>query len=382
MKTISTFFLLMFIAGSSYAQDTTANFLNPSKFYIRSSSDSAGLIAEYYSNKTLSGIPLKTSIEPSVLHKWGESPNISGMPNDNFSVRWTGIIRCDSTMDYIINVAGDDGFRLWFDNEQIIDEWKDQGLTEVKKTVSLQKGKEYPVKLEYYESGGLAEIYFAYYSTAYKKFTFVPRISWENTERYHEVNSKIGAPSTSEKRVIFLGNSITDGWSSISPDFFTKNSYINRGIGGQTTPQMLVRFRPDVINLKPAVVIILAGTNDIAENNGPTTLEMILNNIISMTELAKANHIQVILCSVLPVFDYPWNTGLKPVEKIVTLNNMIKKYADKNGIVYVDYYSHMVDEQKGLKKEYTFDGVHPNVTGYEAMEPIAQEGIEKVLTSK
>lgn len=382
MKIVPTFFLLIFMAGVSYAQDIPANIMSQSKFYIRNDSDSIGLIAEYFSNKTLSGIPLGTVIEPAVFHEWDKSPDITGMPEDNFSVRWTGVIRCDSTMDYVFDVAGDDGYRLWVDNEKIIDAWKDQAITETKQTILLQKGKEYPVKLEYYEAGGAAVIYFAYYAASHKKFEFIPEVSWANTERYKKANSALDSTSTGENRVVFMGNSITEGWGGMCPDFFSKNSYINRGISGQTTPQMLVRFRSDVIKLKPAVVIILAGTNDIAGNTGPSTLEMILDNIISMAELAKANHIKVVLCSVLPTIDYPWNIGLEPAEKIATLNNMIKNYADKNGILYVDYYTHMVDEQKGLIKEYTFDGVHPNEAGYKIMEPLAQEAIKKVLNMK
>ncbi|MBW8325362.1 MAG: hypothetical protein K0M50_11405, partial [Prolixibacteraceae bacterium] len=144
----------------------------------------------------------------------------------------------------------------------------------------------------------------------------------------------------------------------------------------------LVRFRPDVINLKPAVVVILAGTNDIAGNTGPSTLEMIMDNLISMAELAKANQIKVVLCSVVPAFDYPWKPGLEPAEKIAKLNAMIKSYADQNGLVYLDYYSAMVDERKGLKKEYSEDGVHPNVDGYKIMAPLAEAAIKKVLGKK
>jgi len=176
-----------------------------------------------------------------------------------------------------------------------------------------------------------------------------------------------------------MGDSITEGWMNNHADFFNGKSYINRGIGGQTTPQMLVRFRPDVINLKPAVVVILAGTNDIAGNTGPSTLEMIMDNLISMSELAKANKIKVVLSSVLPVFDYPWKSGLQPADKIIALNVMIKNYADKNRIVYLDYFSSMVDERNGLKKEFSGDGVHPNIAGYKIMEPLAEEAIKKTL---
>lgn len=205
---------------------------------------------------------------------------------------------------------------------------------------------------------------------------------WANTARFKDDNAKIGLPASGEKRIVFMGNSITEGWINSSPDFFAGKSFVNRGIGGQTTPQMLVRFRPDVINLKPAVVVILAGTNDIAGNTGPSTLEMIMDNLISMAELAKANQIKVVLSSVLPVFDYPWKSGLQPAEKIIALNAMIKTYAEKNGLVYLDYFSATVDERKGLKKELSGDGVHPNLAGYKIMEPLAEEAIQKALSKK
>lgn len=205
---------------------------------------------------------------------------------------------------------------------------------------------------------------------------------WANTDRFKDENAKLGPPSLGEKRIVFMGNSITQGWIEICPDFFSGKSYINRGISGQTTPQMLVRFRPDVINLKPAVVVILAGTNDIAGNTGPSTLEMIMDNLISMSELAKANKIMVVLSSVLPAFDYSWKPGLHPAEKIVKLNAMIKSYADKNGLIYLDYFSSMADEQNGLKKELTHDGVHPTEAGYKIMEPLAEEAINKALKKK
>ncbi len=205
---------------------------------------------------------------------------------------------------------------------------------------------------------------------------------WPNLNRFKNENAKLGLASSGENRIVFMGNSITEGWGQICPNFFSGKLYINRGISGQTTPQMLVRFRADVINLKPAVVVILAGTNDIAGNTGPSTIKMIEDNIISMAELAKANGIKVVLSSVLPVFDYPWKPGLNPAEKIATLNKFMKNYADKNEVVYLDYYSSMVDERKGLKDEYTSDGVHPNEAGYKVMAPLAEEAIEKALIQK
>lgn len=197
--------------------------------------------------------------------------------------------------------------------------------------------------------------------------------------RYSEANEKIRLPAPGEKRVVFMGNSITDGWSNARPGFFAGKPYINRGISGQTTPQMLVRFRADVINLKPAVVVILAGTNDIAENMGPSKLEWIENNILSMVELAKANGIKVVLCSVLPAFDYPWKPGLQPAGKIVALNKMLKADAEKYGLIWVDYFSPMADERNGLKVSLSGDGVHPNEAGYSVMESLVEEAIKKAL---
>lgn len=213
-------------------------------------------------------------------------------------------------------------------------------------------------------------------------FNFTQAQSWANIERFEGENAKLTAPKPKEHRIVFMGNSITEGWINHHPDFFSGRPYINRGISGQTTPQMLVRFRPDVINLKPEVVVILAGTNDIAGNTGPSTLEMIMDNLISMSELAKANKIKVVLCSVLPAFDYPWKPGLEPAEKIIRLNKMIKTYADSHEIIYLDYFSSMVDERNGMKKEYTQDGVHPTLAGYEVMEPLVEKAIQKALAKK
>jgi lysophospholipase L1-like esterase len=203
---------------------------------------------------------------------------------------------------------------------------------------------------------------------------------WANLNKYQNENAKLQALEPGQKRIVFMGDSITEGWPFL--EFFAEKPYVNRGISGQTTPQMLIRFRPDVIALKPAVVVLLAGINDIAGNTGPSTLEMITDNIFSMAELAKANNIKVILCSVLPAFDFPWRPGSFPAEKVVTLNKMIKKYADANGILYLDYYSAMVNDQKGLNATYSGDGVHPNKTGYEVMNPLVEKAIAKVLSKK
>jgi lysophospholipase L1-like esterase len=205
---------------------------------------------------------------------------------------------------------------------------------------------------------------------------------WPNFGRYRDANEKLAQPAANEERVVFMGNSITDGWIRNSPEFFAGKPYVDRGISGQTTPQMLCRFRADVINLKPKVVLILGGTNDIAGNTGPSTLEMIEDNLASMAELAKANKIRVILCSILPVYDYPWKPGLQPAEKIVTVNKWIKEYAAKNGCDYLDYFSSVVDDRKGMKAAYSQDGVHPNKEGYKVMEVLATESINKALKKR
>ena len=202
---------------------------------------------------------------------------------------------------------------------------------------------------------------------------------WANLKRFEKENTELKTPKPNEHRIVFMGNSITEGWKNIRPDFFTNKPYINRGIGGQTTPQMLLRFRQDVINLSPTVVVILAGINDIAGNTGPSTIEMIENNIVSMAELAKANNIKVILCSVLPAYDFPWRPGLEPAEKVIKLNALLKAYAKKHRLGYVDYFSAMVNKSNGLKEELGSDGIHPNAKGYAIMEPIVEKGIAEAL---
>ncbi|WP_297761568.1 SGNH/GDSL hydrolase family protein [uncultured Muriicola sp.] len=183
----------------------------------------------------------------------------------------------------------------------------------------------------------------------------------------------------SEGRVVFFGNSITIGWLQAMPSFFKDRPFINRGIGGQTTPQMLVRFRQDVLDLKPEVVVILAGTNDIAGNTGPMTLDEILGNLKSMAELAKANNIKVILCSVLPASDYPWRPGPEPHKKIPALNAMIKEYTELAGVHYLDYYAALVNDKNGMDSDLANDGVHPTKAGYEIMAPLALKAINKAL---
>ena len=202
---------------------------------------------------------------------------------------------------------------------------------------------------------------------------------WANLARFRAENARIGAPRAGEQRVVFMGNSITEAWAPLFPTMFPNKPYIGRGISGQTTPQMLVRFRQDVVALAPAVVVILAGTNDIAGNTGPSSLEMIEDNIASMAEIAQAHGIRVVLSSVLPVFDYPWKPGLRPAPKIIALNAWLKHYARTNHAVYLDYHTPMADARMGLKRELGDDGVHPNLAGYRIMAPLVESAIREAL---
>lgn len=205
---------------------------------------------------------------------------------------------------------------------------------------------------------------------------------WQNLARYRDANNALGSTTSNKPRVVFMGNSITDGWINADSSFFVGKNYIDRGISGQTTPQMLIRFRPDVIELKPAVIVILAGINDIAQNTGPMTLEETFGNIISMVELAKANKIRPVISSVLPAFDFPWHPGMEPAPKVVKLNAMLKEYCTKNNVVYLDYFSAMKDERNGLPASLSGDGVHPNLAGYKIMEPLAEKAIAEALKQK
>jgi len=208
------------------------------------------------------------------------------------------------------------------------------------------------------------------------------RSDWANFAKYRDANASLTPPQKGESRVVFMGNSITEGWQQYFPTMFAGKPYINRGISGQTTPQMLVRFRPDVIALKPKVVVILAGTNDIAGNTGPSTLEMIEDNIASMAEIARANGIKVVLSSVLPVFDYPWKPGLQPAPKIIALNKWMKDYARSHGAVYLDYHSAMADSRGGMREGLASDGVHPNEAGYRLMAPLVEQAIAQALRAR
>lgn len=201
-----------------------------------------------------------------------------------------------------------------------------------------------------------------------------------NLDRYAEANAALPAPAKGEKRVVFIGNSITDGWPNAHPDFFKSNNYVGRGISGQTSPQLFSRFRQDVINLKPVAVLINIGTNDVAQNTGPYNEEFTLGNIMSMAELAHANGIKVILSSVTPAGEYPWRKEIKDVpQKIMSLNAKIKAYAKEKGFSYIDYFSVMCDENNALKSNLGTDGVHPNEEGYKIMEATAKKVIDKVI---
>lgn len=204
---------------------------------------------------------------------------------------------------------------------------------------------------------------------------------WANLKFYQNQNELALQLSDSERSVVFMGNSITQQWKEKHPTFFRDNGFLCRGISGQTSPQMLLRFRQDVIQLQPKIVVILAGTNDIAGNTGESTLEMILNNIASMTELAKANGIVPVLCSVLPAYDYPWKKGREPNIKIPQFNDLLKKYATENDVIFVDYFSSMANDVNGMKAELTYDGVHCTLEGYDVMERIILPVLQDILNN-
>lgn len=200
---------------------------------------------------------------------------------------------------------------------------------------------------------------------------------WAYLARYRHANAALPLPAHGEKRVVFMGDSITEGWAQFFESQFPGKPYVNRGISGQTTPQMLVRFRQDVIALRPAVVVIFAGVNDIAGNTGPSTLDMIENNLMSMVDLARANGIAVVLCSVLPANKFSWRPELAPAQDIVQLNRWMKQYAAQHGVTWVDFWTPMADERQGLPRSLSADGVHPNEAGYRVMAPLVERGIAR-----
>jgi acyl-CoA thioesterase I len=213
----------------------------------------------------------------------------------------------------------------------------------------------------------------------WRQFDYNLMTDFPDLAHYHDADLKLGPPAPGVNRVVFMGDSITAGWHlKVS---FPGKPYINRGISAQSSPQMVLRFRQDVIDLQPKVVVILAGTNDIAENTGPMTLGQTENNLMSMADLSTANGIKPVLCSVLPSTGFWWHKGLHPAAQIKILNKWIKAYAARKGYVYVDYYSPLVDAQGGLPQKYSRDGVHPNAAGRAVMVPLTEAGIEKALKS-
>ena len=210
----------------------------------------------------------------------------------------------------------------------------------------------------------------------------VPPPDWAGLARYRADNARLAAPRPGEQRVVFLGDSITEGWASAAPAFFAGRPWLDRGISGQTTAQMLVRFRQDVVALRPRVVVILAGTNDVAGNGGPATPEMAFANLVSMTEIARANGIRVVLSSVPPALDFPWRPGLDPAPRIASLNALIRSYAERAGIVYLDYHTAMAGERGAMRPDLTYDGVHPNAAGYAVMAPLAEAAVKRALSGK
>lgn len=202
---------------------------------------------------------------------------------------------------------------------------------------------------------------------------------WPLLGMFRKDNATLSAPKAGEKRVVFMGDSITQGWSDASPEYFAGKPYVERGISGQTTAQMLVRFRADVLDLQPSVVVILAGTNDLAENTGPASNKMIQDNLASMAELAAAHGIRVVMSSIMPVEDYPWRPGLGPTQRIIDINAWMQDYCRAHGFVYLDYFSALVNEHGGMQERYSFDGVHANKAGYTVMEELAEAAISQVL---
>lgn len=319
-----------------------------------------------YTNAILGGAVLQ-SAPPMFLALAGDDPIANGNPD--LYKKWRDAGR---PAELHVYRSGGHGFGLrkqglpsdaWIGH---LEAWLDAQYLLVTPEVAKSRSKISPAQLAQWKEEGEARA----------------RNDWAWLKRYEADNQRIGSPKPGEKRVVFMGNSITEGWSRMDPSFFEGKPYINRGISGQTTPQMLIRFRPDVIDLKPAVVVIKAGINDIAENTGPISLETTFGNLVSMAELAKANGIRVVLCSVLPAYDFPWRPGMAPAEKVVRLNAMLKKYAQQNACVWLDYHSAMKDGRNGLSKALAEDGVHPTLEGYKIMEPMVEKAIAQALKNK
>ena len=201
-------------------------------------------------------------------------------------------------------------------------------------------------------------------------------LDWANLEKYKGSNQELKKSNSGKDRVVFIGDSITEGWSDFSPEFFQQNNFVNRGISGQTTSQMLIRIKPDAVRLDPKMIVINGGTNDIAGNTGPSTPEMIIDNLCSMAEIAIKNNIDVALTTILPVYKYPGNDEVADPPKVISfINSALEEYCKKNSLIYIDYYTSMVDGKKGLKLEYGNDGVHPTKEGYDVMEKAVKKAI-------
>ncbi|PWK88547.1 capsular biosynthesis protein [Fulvimonas soli] len=202
---------------------------------------------------------------------------------------------------------------------------------------------------------------------------------WANLARYRAENAALPPPAPGERRVVFMGDSITDAWGRQVGAFFPGKPYVNRGISGQTTPQMLVRFMPDVVRLRPAAVVILAGTNDIAGNTGPATPRMIEDNLAAMAAIARQHGIKVVLASILPAAAYPWRPGIRPAAEIRQINGWIRDYCAREGLVYLDYHAALADAGGGMRPGLSSDGVHPTAAGYALMAPLAEAAIARAL---
>ena len=203
---------------------------------------------------------------------------------------------------------------------------------------------------------------------------------WPNLAKYRKPNEKLKGSSSREDRIVLVGDSITEGWTEFNPGFFQENNMVNRGISGQTTPQMLIRLKQDAIHLNPKIIIINGGTNDIWGNTGPSTPDMIIDNLCSMAEIASKNNIQVVLSTILPVYQYPERDDIiDPPKTISFINSVLQDYCNKNSLAFLDYFSPMADEKKGLRSDYGTDGVHPNKQGYSVMEQVVRETISGIV---
>ena len=203
---------------------------------------------------------------------------------------------------------------------------------------------------------------------------------WPNLAKYRKANEKLKGTSSAGNRIVLVGASITEGWTEFNPGFFQENNMVNRGISGQTTPQMLIRLKQDAIHLNPKIIIINGGTNDIWGNTGPSTPEMIIDNLYSMAEIASKNNIQVVLSTILPVYQYPDRDDIiDPPKTISFINSVLQDYCNKNSLAFLDYFSPMADEKKGLRSDYGTDGVHPNKQGYSVMEQVVKETISGIV---